>query len=203
MARPRGYDLDEAIARSATLFRARGYRDVSVQDIVEATGLNRCALYDNFGGKEGLFYAALEHYVDVPVQRLLAPLTSGEPSFDTLLALLEKMRGESLRPDVPAGCLVINASLELGGKDSRVEQVVDRFSSSMRNAFLRALDGACARGELARGRSPAERAEHLVTMVNAFMVLAHVSRASADRFLLAVIDDVRSWRDARHERVAS
>ncbi|MEU4064628.1 TetR family transcriptional regulator [Streptomyces wedmorensis] len=34
-----------------------------IQDIVSATGLNRSSLYSTFGGKQELYRAALERYV--------------------------------------------------------------------------------------------------------------------------------------------
>lgn len=169
-----------------------------------ATGLNRCAIYERFGGKEELFYAALDYYVDEPVeQRLLGPLLNGNPTLHEVHALLDFMRNESLRPDAPAGCLIINASLEMGGRDERVERVVERFSSCLKRAFARGLSGSQQGGQLAPGRSVDERADYLVTMVNAFMVLAHVSRTSADRLMREVLAEVGSWSVPRREQVAS
>lgn len=198
MGRPVSYEQTNVLRQAAQLFRFRGFRSVTVQSIVEATGLNRFAIYEKFGGKEGLFYAALEFYVEGPVkQDLLREFQTGQPGLGELLALLHEMRGKSLQPDTPAGCLIINASIELGGKDERVEQIVGDFSDAMREAFLKALYGARARGELIEGRPTEDRADYLVTMINAFMVLAHVSRVSADQLMLAVIAEVECWRRER------
>ena len=198
MGRPVSYEQTDVLRQAAQLFRFRGFRSVTVQSIVEATGLNRFAIYEKFGGKEGLFYAALEFYVEVPVkQDLLREFRTGQPGLGELLALLDDMRAKSLHPDAPAGCLIINASIELGGKDERVEQIVGDFSQAMKDAFMIALSGSQGRGELIEGRPVEDRADYLVTMINAFMVLAHVSRESADQLMRAVIDEVRCWRRGR------
>ena len=67
---------DERIARlrsaAATLFLERGYAGVSVDDIVHVAGGSKTNVYHHFGGKHGLFLAA----VDLLCNELLDPLTS-------------------------------------------------------------------------------------------------------------------------------
>jgi len=42
------------------VFWAEGYEATSMQDLVEAMGINRGSLYGTFGGKRALFLAALD-----------------------------------------------------------------------------------------------------------------------------------------------
>src|SRR6185437_2858867 len=46
------------------LFNTRPYGDVSVDEIAEAAGISRPLLYHYYGGKYGVFLAALEHAAD-------------------------------------------------------------------------------------------------------------------------------------------
>lgn len=46
------------------LFNTRPYGDVSVEEIAEAAGISRPLLYHYYGGKYGVFLAALEHAAD-------------------------------------------------------------------------------------------------------------------------------------------
>jgi AcrR family transcriptional regulator len=73
MARPREFDLDEALERCLELFWARGFAGVSLSDLEEATGLGRQSLYAAFGNKEALFAAVLERY-SANTERWLATL---------------------------------------------------------------------------------------------------------------------------------
>lgn len=59
MARPRNFDEDEVIERAADTFARLGYAACSVDDLVDATGLQRGSLYKAFGSKRGLFEQVL------------------------------------------------------------------------------------------------------------------------------------------------
>ena len=65
MGRHATYDREELLQITTALFQRHGFHRVSVADLVEATGVNRFAIYEKFGGKEGLFYETLEYYHDV------------------------------------------------------------------------------------------------------------------------------------------
>lgn len=59
MARPRTFDEDAVIARAALVFSRLGYNACSIDDLVEATALQRGSLYKAFGSKRGLFEKVL------------------------------------------------------------------------------------------------------------------------------------------------
>ena len=76
MARTREFDVDEALDRATALFWTRGYEATSVQDLVDALGVNRASLYGTFGDKAQLFAPVLERYgrqVDGVITDALAP----------------------------------------------------------------------------------------------------------------------------------
>jgi len=61
MARPREFNKAEVIALAAELFRLKGYRATSMRDLITHVGLSSSSIYAAFGGKDGLFMAALEY----------------------------------------------------------------------------------------------------------------------------------------------
>ena len=60
--RPRAYDPAQALARAADTFWKAGYAGTSLDDLSEATGMNRPSLYAAFGDKRDLYLKTLEHY---------------------------------------------------------------------------------------------------------------------------------------------
>ena len=63
--RPREFDPERALEQAMEVFWAQGYEATSVQDLLEAMGINRGSMYDTFGDKHTLFVAAIEHYSQV------------------------------------------------------------------------------------------------------------------------------------------
>jgi AcrR family transcriptional regulator len=74
MARPAQFDPDEALQRSLLVFWRQGWAGTSIEDLVEATGVNRHSLYARWTDKHGLYQAALAHYFDTVGATWLAPL---------------------------------------------------------------------------------------------------------------------------------
>lgn len=60
MARPRNFDEEDVIARAASVFGRLGYNACSIDDLVEATALQRGSLYKAFSSKRGLFEKVLK-----------------------------------------------------------------------------------------------------------------------------------------------
>ena len=58
--RPRAYDPDAALKAARDVFWVKGYAATSLDDIAEATGMNRPSLYAAFGDKEAIYLAALK-----------------------------------------------------------------------------------------------------------------------------------------------
>ena len=109
MARPREFDVDEALDRATALFWTRGYEATSVQDLVDALGVNRASLYSTFGDKAQLFAAVLERYgrqVNGVVSGALAAPASGAEAIRAWFRALIEM---ATQPGGPRGCLFIGA----------------------------------------------------------------------------------------------
>jgi TetR/AcrR family transcriptional repressor of nem operon len=202
MGRRTSYEREDVIRRALALFASRAFHSISIREIVDATSLNRFAIYEKFGGKRDLFEACLDFHRNVVLPGLLGPLRGPGGGFQEVVDLLTKLRANNLKPELPVGCIVVNASLEFGGADERVEQVHEACRAAIRQAFARALQRAEDSGELALGRSVAQRAEHLQTIVSAFMALQHVSRVAAEDLMRATIAELLAWRRVRAKDVA-
>ena len=54
MGRHREFDVEKALDAALCVFWSKGYEGASYADLVEATGVERPALYSAFGNKEGV-----------------------------------------------------------------------------------------------------------------------------------------------------
>jgi len=197
------YNRVGVLQATTALFQEHGFHRVSVRDLVAATGLNRFALYEKFGGKEGLFYETLDYYHRVIVEeQLLGSLRRDDASMETLLRMLEVVRGINKDHSRRPGCLIVNANIELGGLDERVVMTAEAVIGSFREAAAHTLTCAKRAGVL-RADKPIERcAEHIAVQIQAFFALAYISRDAADSLIALLIDEVESWRAASSRSVA-
>src|SRR5256885_13810019 len=90
--RPRAYDPGEALARAAETFWKAGYAGTSLDDLVEATGMNRPSLYAAFGDKRDLYLKTLEQYSAGARAETLEALADDPP----LHVFLKRFYGKAL-----------------------------------------------------------------------------------------------------------
>ena len=159
MGRPKSYERTEVLDRAMRLFWARGYEGTHLSDLVEATGLNRFSLYNEFGGKEGLYRAALEHYV-AGLGELLAILDR-EPLG---LANVRAFHRAQLVDEFQDGCFAIHTIREKNVVPTSAWGTVRDFTAGTRERLLRNLRAAAATGELPPDRDP----ETLASLLAAF-----------------------------------
>jgi AcrR family transcriptional regulator len=129
-----------AVAREA--FATRGFADVSMQEIADAAGLTKAAIYYHFADKEALFQEVLIAEVDRIAAGVAAELAAGA-SLHEQLARVVRFALETNRGDF--GRLLSDAHRycdkeRLGAIHERVSQPY----ALIREAFARAL----ARGEI-------------------------------------------------------
>lgn len=170
MAGVRQFDTDRVVEEAMNLFWERGYEATSMQDLTEALGVGRGSIYTAFGSKDGLYRAALAHYLDLMGSAMLRTLDEGGDVRTTIRnALLGRL---VVAADDPArrGCMLVNAACERLPGDVRTHQTVLEVTSANRDALERALTDAVARGEITPAFDPRSLAGFLVACLTGMLV---------------------------------
>ncbi|MEP9358863.1 TetR/AcrR family transcriptional regulator [Sphingomonas sp. KR3-1] len=92
-------------------FRAHGFSNTSLDDLAEATGVNRPSLYATFGDKKALYLAGLARThanVDATFAQLHAAQFPPEKMLKALF--LGALEGFLTGEDGPAGCIAVNTA---------------------------------------------------------------------------------------------
>src|SRR6266851_3112951 len=84
VGRPREFERDVVLDRAMRFFWTRGYEATSVQHLVARMGIQRGSLYDTFGDKRALFFAAIDRYDRVVTAKLLAALDDPRAGRDAI-----------------------------------------------------------------------------------------------------------------------
>lgn len=132
--RPRKFDENQVLRSAMERFRAHGFSNTSLDDLAEATGVNRPSLYAAFGDKKALYLAGLAR-THANVDAIFAQLhAAAYPPEKMLKALfLGSLEGFLTGDDGPAGCIAVNTAA--------TEAVTDPDIRAALAAFVALQDG--------------------------------------------------------------
>src|ERR1700742_3413800 len=107
MGRQKGFKRKSVLEKALPVFWRHGFADTSLQELEQATGVNKSGLYSEFKAKEDLFVESLRYYVD---NLELGPLLASEPlGWDNIERFLKARyrNGQGLK-----GCFAVNSMRE-------------------------------------------------------------------------------------------
>ena len=190
MPRPRTFDEDRAVDAAMRTFWANGYEATTTEDLCAATGLGRSSIYNTFTSKHELFRRALLRYVATMNANQLGILEDDARSpVERLRALFTAVidgEMDTRRDGRSIGCLTVNTTVELAGRDPEAAAILDR-DAERRAAAMRVVIAAGQRaGEIASARDPDEVARYLNAVIAGMRI---AGQAGADRAALQSIAD--------------
>ena len=107
MGRPKNFSRDEVLEKAMPVFWKHGFADTTLQELEQATGVNKSGLYTEFQDKEDLFLACLRHYIESQGKRgLLTKEPLGWKNVETFL------KNGPLHKDEQQGCFSVNSMRE-------------------------------------------------------------------------------------------
>jgi len=163
MGRDKQYDREELLQRAVEVFWRRGYTATSTAELVEELGVNRKTMYSEFGSKQALFEAALDHYSQTILGQWFEPIETADASLAGIKQIFRNFADASEGPAKGLGCLLCNTAAERAVIDATTEPCVDAYLQRIENAFLHALENARKKKELREPVQSAELASFLTT----------------------------------------
>ena len=175
MPRSKAFDPDAALRKAMQLFWRQGYEATSVDDLVEAMGVNRASLYATFGDKRSLFRRALARYIaTVLAPRLEATADAASP-LAGLRGLLSELVAFSAGDPQRRGCLAVNSACELASREPEIAAMIKTQADALELQLARLIARAQAAGEIAAGRDPAALARMLASIIDGLRVRAKLA----------------------------
>lgn len=154
--RPRAYDPDVALASARDMFWRQGYSATSLDDLSEATGMNRPSLYAAFGDKRALYLAAMDRYIAANYQAMMDALAADAPLEQVLMHVCDLALGLYFpAQDDAHGCFLIGTSLAEAMNDDEVREKLKTALEAFDHAFEDRFKRARKQGEIAASAKPA------------------------------------------------
>ncbi|MEM8708554.1 MAG: TetR/AcrR family transcriptional regulator [Actinomycetota bacterium] len=188
--RPPKFDREAVVGAAIGAFFVSGYDATTLPDLEKATGLDRSSLYNSFGGKRGLYEAAISTYLEVAEGGLFEPLLVGtDDGYADLLTFFGFLRTGMTSPEAIPGCLIVNDMAS--GADPEAAM---RYRGLLEEGMRRAIERG---GETDQKRRD-ERAAQLTLGVIGVNLVSKTTGGDADeigRHIDAMTATVLDWRD--------
>lgn len=121
--RPRSFDAQQVLGIVADRFRDGGFSATSLDEIAEATGLNRPSLYAAYGDKKAMYLAALERHRESIAQGFDLLEDEGLGLRDTVTALFAWSIASYLSG--ARGCLGVSTATAEAARDADIRSALD------------------------------------------------------------------------------
>ncbi len=148
MARPITFNEEDVIDKAVEVFWAKGYEATSMQELVDAMGIQRGSLYAAFGSKQQLFLKSLSRYGVVVVKKLLEILESKPSAIESIELFFSQLVEHLLTAGALRSCLITNSAIERGLRDDETRQLVLHLLNTLEKGFYKTLLRAKENGEL-------------------------------------------------------
>jgi len=181
MARPQEFDTDTVLDNAMKVFWKKGFDDASIQDLVDATGLNRGSLYNSFGDKASLFSAVMDHYRAASPTRILTDNIDGTSPRQRLTDFFDTLVERALADAEHKGCLLTNTAAGLYGCNDTMSIWVHDTLIKFENTLTDVIERGQNCGEITTSQSSRQLAHFFVGVAQGINVMA---RANPDPAML-------------------
>lgn len=176
MARTKSFDPEQALESALQLFWTNGYEQTSMQDLVEAMGINRGSLYDTFGDKRQLYSKTIERYLDCyTLKDIRAVMAENEYSpREQLRLLFDRLVEEGAGINRKRGCLLTNTITELAHRDPEITQQAKEGIRHAEEILTKLVRQGQALGQFNTAEDARALARFLVNSIQGIRVLSRI-----------------------------
>jgi TetR/AcrR family transcriptional repressor of nem operon len=171
------FDVDRARQSAMSAFWTHGYENTSMQDLLDAMGIQRGSFYDTFKSKHDVLLAALAAY-DHGRRETFSKLAQGPSPKQAIEALFRGVIAEAKSASGRRGCFLVNSALELAPRDADVARIVNRAFAETEIFFRSMIERGQALGEIPKHVNAVRTAQALLGMLLGMRVLSRSGSAA-------------------------
>jgi TetR/AcrR family transcriptional regulator, copper-responsive repressor len=179
--RPRSYEPDEALGQARDAFWDAGFTGTSLDDLSDATGMNRPSLYGAFGDKRALYLQTLERYREMGRAVMREELfAEPRPLEDALRGMFARAISIYLAGKRGArGCFLVGTATAEAVQDAEIRTVLADGLHELDDLLATRLRQALDSGELKSDLEPADLARVLCGIMNSLALRARAGESRA------------------------
>ncbi|MBQ4819503.1 TetR/AcrR family transcriptional regulator [Aquimarina sp. MMG016] len=120
------FDRKQVLQNATEVFHKKGYNGTSMQDLVDATNLNRSSIYNSFGSKLSMFMEVLSYYQSSGKAEMGKELAHSHNALDTMKLIFEMYLNDILDDKDRKGCLIVNCKSEMANQEPLIKSFMEQ-----------------------------------------------------------------------------
>lgn len=164
------FNKDEVVEKAKNLFWLKGYNATSMQDLVEATGLNRSSIYNSFGSKMQMYQLALDKYQKEAIDFFDVITYANINGFDSIKkvfdATLNIMHSDFNR----RGCMFVNCNTEMSNQDMQLKNITEKNQDLLIHFFQKLVIKGHTDGSIPENKKSENIALYLTSALQGFRI---------------------------------
>jgi AcrR family transcriptional regulator len=169
------------LEKAAPIFNQRGYAACSIQELMDATGLEKGGIYRHFANKEELAVEALRYALSRSVKTRTEHLEGIPNAVDKLKRAVEVF--VTTPSTIAGGCPLMNTAIDADDGNPRLRELALKALNEWRARLAKIVIAGMRAGEIRSGVKPRQLANTIIaTLEGALMMsrLQHTPSALRD-----------------------
>lgn len=140
-----------------------------MQDLVDATGLNRSSIYNTFGSKLDLYTVCLKSYqtnFKCSIENILKNINSPLKAIEAIFILNIKQNKNNKN----IGCLINNCTSEMANQEVTIQKFLDNNHKSMIKLFQDFIEKGQQEGSINKNNTAYEYALYLLNSIQGLSI---------------------------------
>ena len=160
------------IEQAAPLFNQRGFEGCSMQDILEATALEKGGVYRHFASKEALAAAAFLYSLEQARKTRTDGLEHVPGAVEKLHAVIRRFVEEP--SPIEGGCPLLNTAVDADDGNAALRRLVKKAFSDWRQGLAGMVSAGVAAGEIRPDVDAAQVADTVIAGLEGALVLCRL-----------------------------
>ena len=165
---------ERIIAQAAPLFNQRGFAGCSMQDVMEATGLEKGGLYRHFSSKEELAAEAFRYAVDRIDKQRTEKVDRTHGALAELRSLIRRF--VEIRSDIAGGCMIFNTAIEEDDGNPVLRSLALQAIEDWKGRLSNIVEEGMRSGEIRKGTVPRRVANVVIATLEGGLTISRLER---------------------------
>lgn len=160
------------VANAAPLFNQRGFAGCSMQDVMEATGLEKGGLYRHFSTKEELAAEAFRYALRSSVKTRTDGLQSAGGPLAQLRFFVRRFVEEP--STMPGGCVLMNTAIDADDGNPLLRELARDGIADWKARLARIVEEGIRRREIRRSIDPRRIANTMIATLEGALMISRI-----------------------------